>query len=385
MPATQNPEEDALLDAFPDPIIVALADGRVTGINLAAEQLFGERSTDEPAPHVRELLPFVPEEPLGAVRRKSWQGLVTDRTGRERRVEVNRAILENRRGPHRYLYVLHDISRTVESNWWREQILYTLAHEVGGSFTVLRNAFELMDPGEPEGDTSHLIRTAQVTIQKVEMLMEDLLAAGSIRGGRFQVNPRPVRLEELAREAADAVTPETAARAQEIQLSLPKAEVWVGADPSYTSRVLFNLLRNASKYSPGGAIIRVIARVTKNGWVRISVEDRGKGIPPEELRWVFERFYRVKPGSPEAGVGLGLAIARGIVQAHGGRMGVRSRLGKGTTVWFTLAVVDPPEPLTDEPGEPAPSAPGDDAGSRPPRPQGIRAPGRRSDVYRWSV
>jgi signal transduction histidine kinase len=101
-------------------------------------------------------------------------------------------------------------------------------------------------------------------------------------------------------------------------------------------------LRNASKYSPHGSEIALSAHARTRSRVRISVEDQGHGIPPEDLSRIFDRFYRVKPGSPEAGVGLGLAIARGIVQAHGGRVGAKSQVGQGTTVWFTLPVSEPP-------------------------------------------
>jgi signal transduction histidine kinase len=72
--------------------------------------------------------------------------------------------------------------------------------------------------------------------------------------------------------------------------------------------------------------------------MRISVEDQGPGIPPEQRARLFERFYRARANSDVPGVGLGLAIAKGIVEAHGGRMGVESTLGEGTQVWFTLPV-----------------------------------------------
>jgi signal transduction histidine kinase len=243
------------------------------------------------------------------------------------------------------LYVIHDVSAMVEANWWREQILYTLAHEIAGSFTLLQHGLELIEQEEPDCENAGFLRIAQQTIEKTHLLMEDLLAAGSLRGRRFKVHPRRVRLDELVREAASAVWPETQSRSQRIQLALPKADVWVAADARYVSRVLFNLLRNASKYSPDGAQIRVTARVAKDGWARITVGDQGTGIAPKELPSIFDPFYRARPTSSQAGVGLGLAIAQAIVQAHGGRVGIRSRLGHGTTVWFTLAVAPPPAPL----------------------------------------
>jgi signal transduction histidine kinase len=335
----ESAEGQAILDAIPTPVVLVGADGRLAGSNIAARELFAILPT---IAYVHELLPFLPKDPRQVRRRTRWQGAVTNRAGRELRMEVGCALLEDGAKPHRYLYVLHDVSQLVEATWWREQILYTLAHEIGGSFAVLRNALELLSIEPSAGDTLRLIRTAQRTISKGEFLMEGLLAAGSMRGGRFQVHLQPTRLAELVEESAEGMAPEIESRGQTVRLALPQADSWVKADPHYVGQVLFNLIRNASKYSPRGSVIRVSTRASSRRWVRISVEDEGQGIPRDELRWVFERFYRVKPGSPEAGIGLGLAITRGIVQAHGGRMGLASKMGRGTTVWFTLALADPP-------------------------------------------
>ncbi len=230
-----------------------------------------------------------------------------------------------------------------EAKWEHDQVLYTLAHEIAGSFAVLSNALEFMESDEPEGEAGHFLRVARRTIRKTEMLVEDLLTAASIHHGRLPITPVPVRLDDLLAEAVDSVAPETAARSQDVGLAVPTAEIWVEADPRYIGRVLFNLLRNASKYSPHGAPIRVSARVLSRS-VRISVEDNGQGIPREDLCRIFEPFYRARSSRPETGTGLGLAIARAIVQAHGGRIGVISRVGEGTRVWFTLAAADKPAP-----------------------------------------
>ena len=110
------------------------------------------------------------------------------------------------------------------------------------------------------------------------------------------------------------------------------------ADERYAAQVLTNLLANASKYSPERSTIRVVARPAAN-MVRISVEDQGPGIAQEQQSGLFERFYRVRADTEVPGVGLGLAIAKGIVEAHGGSIGIDSELGSGTRVWFTLSAV----------------------------------------------
>ena len=99
------------------------------------------------------------------------------------------------------------------------------------------------------------------------------------------------------------------------------------ADKRYARQVLSNLLANASKYSPEQSVIRVVASPAAT-MVRISVEDQGPGIPPEQQAGLFERFYRIRNDSDAPGVGLGLAIAKGIVEAHGGSIGIDSRAGE---------------------------------------------------------
>jgi signal transduction histidine kinase len=119
------------------------------------------------------------------------------------------------------------------------------------------------------------------------------------------------------------------------------------ADQGAASRVLVNLLSNATKYSPPGETIVLQVEESPGGQVCIAVEDRGPGIPPEEQPWLFERFYRVKD-TRSGGIGLGLAIAKGIVEAHGGTIGLRSAPGEGTRVWFSLPRA---EPLRGEPAD----------------------------------
>jgi signal transduction histidine kinase len=166
-------------------------------------------------------------------------------------------------------------------------------------------------------------------------LMEDLLSAGSIQSGHFVVAPRKVDLGDVVTDALEIVRPPIEGRGQRVEIDVPKDAAPVMADKRYARQVLSNLLVNASKYSPERSLIRVVARSMAN-MVRISVEDEGPGIAPEQQVGLFERFYRVRSDNDAPGVGLGLAIAKGIVEAHGGSIGIDSAPGNGTCVWFTL-------------------------------------------------
>jgi signal transduction histidine kinase len=285
---------------------------------------------------VREVLPFVPAptDPSGA----ESQGRLADATGRTVDLEVSRTLLDEGTEHAYAVYVVHDVSRHAEVNRLREQLLYSVAHELRGPLTVLDNALEILDAEFeqlPADEFRAVIGAARRTSNRMRLLMEDLLSAGSIQSGHFVVAPRPTPLAAIVDEAVEAVAPTLESRGQELVRQLPGTRASVLADQRYARQVLTNLLTNASKYSPEHSIIRIRAEPAGT-MLRISVEDQGPGIPPEHRAGLFERFYRVRADADAPGIGLGLAIAKGIVEAHGGSIGVDSEVGRGTRVWFTL-------------------------------------------------
>jgi signal transduction histidine kinase len=169
--------------------------------------------------------------------------------------------------------------------------------------------------------------------------VDDLLSASSIHAGRFEISAAPTRLRDMVAEAADLVRPSLEVRQQALRTGPGVAGLSVLADPRRAVHILLNLLNNASKFSPEGSEILVDA--ARHGpEVTVRVCDHGAGIPAEQLGRLFERFYRGASTPAQPGVGLGLAIAKAMVEAHDGRIGVDSQVGSGTTVWFTLPAVE---------------------------------------------
>jgi len=131
-----------------------------------------------------------------------------------------------------------------------------------------------------------------------------------------------------------------------IRLLAPADEpVWVVADADRVGQVIMNYLTNALKYSPGDQAVDV--RLTVVGaWARVAVEDRGPGLPPAELGRIWQRFYRVEGvpvrGWTNSGLGVGLHVCKTIIELHGGRVGVESAVGRGSTFWFALPVAERP-------------------------------------------
>jgi len=333
--ASEEARHRALVAAIRTPIVSTSIDGRIIGFNGAAVALFGSPARLYARP-IREILPFVhdPRE-AGAA---ETQGRVADATGRTVDLEVSRTLLHEG-ADHAYaVYVVHDISRHAEVNRLREQLLYSVAHELRGPLMVLDNALEILDWDYDKltaQEFAQVLGSARRTARRMRTLMEDLLSAGSIQSGHFVVAPRATELQAIVDEAIDIMTPAIEGKGQAIDFEQPSPGLVVLADERYARQVLTNLLANASKYSPERSIIRVVAGPAVN-MIRISVEDQGSGISREQQAGLFERFYRVRADSDAPGVGLGLAIAKGIVEAHGGSIGIDSQLGSGTCVWFTL-------------------------------------------------
>jgi two-component system phosphate regulon sensor histidine kinase PhoR len=158
--------------------------------------------------------------------------------------------------------------------------------------------------------------------------------------------------QELARQVVVAMAPRFDERRLRVRVRAAPRTPLAWGDRGRVLQVIMNLLSNAERYCTEGGAVRIAAAPARDGRIAISVSDDGPGISPEHLERIFDRLYQVGDAVKErekgAGLGLGLAIVKSIVEAHGGRIAVRSRVDHGTRFWFTLpsaqraAVAEPP-------------------------------------------
>jgi signal transduction histidine kinase len=187
--------------------------------------------------------------------------------------------------------------------------------------------------------------------ERLQTIVDELLNLSRLDAGQVDLHKRRADPETLVGAALDvhraAAEQAGVALAAEVPPGLP--DVFV--DPDRLQLVFSNLLGNALRFAPKGTRVLVRARaqaaaaardhrVADLGSIRIEIRDEGPGIPPEHQAGLFEKFFRV-PGSPAGGSGLGLFIAKGLVEAHGGRIGVESEPGRGASFWFTLPAAPP--------------------------------------------
>jgi signal transduction histidine kinase len=205
------------------------------------------------------------------------------------------------------------------------------SHELRTPLAVLRAQVELLDR-EPDPEARHDgTRVLLRRLDEIDRLVDDLLTLASAESGRL-VQPRPIELEDFFEDVRRDL-PLFGERDFHVE---PVAGV-LEADPDRLTQVLRNLVRNAVAHTvPGGRVAVVVT--ARGGWLTISVQDDGPGIPAEHLERVFERFHRVDESRARerGGTGLGLAIARAIVEAHGGRIQAHSQPGAGTTITLEL-------------------------------------------------
>jgi signal transduction histidine kinase len=229
----------------------------------------------------------------------------------------------------------------------RTDLLSTIAHELRTPLTAVRTSVGLLlDPTiEPRPDERRtLLTTIDRNAMRMQRLVGDILDLARFRAGRVQLQLRRFDARELASSAIASVAPVAGTQGQTITLVAPLEPVPVFGDHQRLEQALVNLLSNAGKYSPAGAPITVTVSAADDH-VSWSVADKGPGISPEDEARLFERFFvagRDRRGSI-AGTGLGLPITQLIVEAHGGRIDVRTRVGHGSTFAIIVPAQGPEE------------------------------------------
>ncbi len=218
-----------------------------------------------------------------------------------------------------------------------------IAHELRAPLSSLTAASELLiedldilDPGQ----VRQMVQVIHDGTHWLQGLVENLLCAAAMQAGRFQIQPAPLSLLDVAMDVQPVVTPLLHQKGQRLQLAADANLPRVAADRRWIGQTLVNLIANASKYS--GPSTPISVRVTRrNGCVRTTVADRGAGFPQGCTKRLFEPFVR-GAGAAEAdrgGVGLGLALVKTIVEVHEGRVGARHRPKGGSCLWFELAAM----------------------------------------------
>jgi signal transduction histidine kinase len=217
----------------------------------------------------------------------------------------------------------------------RDNALAIVAHDLRSPLSTIAMAADLLREIDDDERRRHFLDIITNAARQADFLIHDLMDVTRIENGALRVDLRREQVGYLLESVTEQFA-ESAAQAG-ILLGCDVSSVRnteVMADSRRCVQLLSNLIGNAIKFTPPGGFVRVAAHV-RGAFVEVSIQDSGIGIEADELPHVFERFWQASHHH-RAGAGLGLAIARGIVEGHGGHMRVRSRRGEGSTFTFTL-------------------------------------------------
>jgi len=339
---------DHLLESIVEGIVTMDQHGRITFFSQGAERITGLKQSQvigrycddifrpvEANERFSQLMPAPGRQQKIALALRSGRQVTLDVTG------AKLAPLEA--GIARVVLVLRDVSDQEAVHRLLGDFLANISHEFRTPLSALAASIELLLDQLPDlslAELQQLLNSLHLGIRSLQTLIDNLLEGASIETGHFRVYPRPTSLRDIIDEAIHMMQPLLDKYGQHLVVDVSPDLPQIQADPRRTAQVFVNLLSNAIKYGPAEAVISVTA-AEDDGDLKISVADRGPGIPPEQVGHVFRRFVYLGTGDERAqsGIGLGLSVVKAIVEAQGGQVGVANRPGGGAVFWFTLPIV----------------------------------------------
>jgi PAS domain S-box-containing protein len=361
----------AIVSIAADAIISVDEDQRIVLFNRGAEQIFGY-SEEEILGQPLDLLipPSVTDVHRQHIRDFAGSGVMARRMGERREISgvrkggevfpADASILKTRvEDGWLFTVVLRDITvakRATEEQGrlleaarraarMRDEVLGVVSHDLRNPLSVVRMCISslLDDPPPPIGTARELVREMSNSVDWMERLIQDLLDVASIEAGRLRLDRQILDATASFDEAASLARSLADRSGLEVRATRPATLPSVLADPDRVLQVFANLVGNAVKFTPRGGSISLSA-ATADHYVQFSVSDTGPGIDEMERDRLFDRYWQAQRLGRRGGAGLGLAIAHGIVDAHGGEIRVESQPGKGSIFTFTLPVAPPGEP-----------------------------------------
>ena len=338
---------EATIDSLYDPVLVTDSEGLVLKLNPAAEEIFGSERENK-GKHVGEVardsrIAGAVAEALRSQRPVAGEGtasvLPLAVAGSERAFRLRTTPMrDNEQRIVGAVTLLEDITHLREIDRLKSDFIATASHELRTPLTSVQMGVHLLlegAVGELSDKQAEVLQACRQDCERLDKLMQDLLDLSKIEAGEDK--PRLVSLpaRDLINAAAEGLRLQVEGKGLVLRIETPVDLPAVSADREQIERVVRNLVTNAIRHTKRGEI--GISAERRGEFVAVSVSDTGSGVPREYLTHIFDKFVQV-PGAPTGGAGLGLAISRSIVEAHGGQISGQSEMEQGTTFTFTLPV-----------------------------------------------
>ena len=329
----------ATLNSSIDAVAALDQAGRILFANLAFERAFGRTLADMAGKPLAWVLPD--EQVLSAVRASREQGLQQTAS-----VEAsNRRFLQvittpiSGGGEWSVLMVCHDLTDVKRTEQVRRDFIANVSHELRTPLSAIKSVVETLADGalHDEDVARDFLRRADSEVDRLVLMVEELLELSRIESGEQPLAREDVDAALFLARVAERLRPQAEQAQVELSLDLAPDLGTVSLDVPRIERAVLNLLQNALKFTPGGGNITLAARRDENS-LQVEVRDTGIGIASPDLPRIFERFYKVDQSRASVGSGLGLALVKHAVEAHGGSVSVSSTPGHGSVFGFTLPV-----------------------------------------------
>lgn len=332
------------LDSLSEAVAIVDLEGKVDISTEAARNIFGvhagARLQDLPFTDLYELFQQVVRDsspPHAEQKKKILQRFVQ---GKEHYFSFDAAPIRDRWGQITgVVLIMKDVTEPRLMEEMKSNLISTVSHQLRTPLTSIRMAIHLLleeKVGPLTEKQVELLLTAREESDTLHAILSSLLDISRMESGRLQMEFQEISPGTLVMEAIAPFRRAAQDAGVELEMKLPNDLPPICADAGQISHVFANLFSNALRYTAPGGRITISAEADER-MVRFFVSDTGSGIPHQFLQRIFEHFFRVPDQKSETGAGLGLAIAKQIVESHGGRINVESQEGKGTTFSFTLA------------------------------------------------
>lgn len=353
----------AIVECSSDAIVGKTLDGRITSWNPAAEKMFGYSAEEAVGMPVQTLIPDDRIQEEMRIVTQLAQGRTVEafdtvrRSKSGRLIDVSISVSPIRDGEGRVIgaaKIARDVSllrrteraeaenqRVREASRVKSLFMANMSHELRTPLNAIIGFADLLragyaKPGSPQFEEflGHIQSSGDLLLHMVN----DVLDLAKVEAGKLQFQPQKLRLPDLLNEAAAMMAPTAARKGIAIHLDLDPSVIEAVLDPARLKQVLYNYLSNACKFAPSGGSVKVRLSAEGEDAFRIEIQDGGSGIAPADIARLFTEFEQLDAGTTKShqGTGLGLALTKRLVEAQGGRVGVRSVLGAGSVFFAVL-------------------------------------------------
>ena len=340
--------EHPILECLTDGLLVCSQSGLIMSANQAATVILGLPEDEMIGRPVTEILVHFPqidsEEPSSNARTFAMNG---------RTIQGQMNIIYNAAGSVQgTVFVLRDITVEFQARQAADSFLTTVSHELRTPLTAIKGYTELLESSlgaEADQAQTMFVNTIQRNVARMVQLVNSLIFASSVKGGRLEYQPGYADLPQLIRQIVREMQPRAAKVNQRLELEIDGRLGQIEADPMHVATILEELITNGLKYGRDGGIVRVTANRESDEFAVVSISDDGIGIAEEDQSRIFEQFFRPENRDEQiqtGGIGMGLSIVRALVEAYNGRIWFESIPDQGTTFTFILPTHQPQKPAS---------------------------------------